>query len=110
MLLSRKAFAGSPADRVAPRAAASKLRPVYTNRSICVRTRAEARSSSGTAVVDAGTPSSPRLTGEARSHETDVVIIGSGIGGLCAGAMLAKYGYKVRWQQGICVNSHTWHE
>lgn len=95
MLLSRKAFAGSPAGRVAPRAAATKHRPLYINRGICVRTRAEARSSSGTAVVDAGTPSSPRLTGEARSHETDVVIIGSGIGGLCAGAMLAKYGYKV---------------
>ncbi len=27
--------------------------------------------------------------------DTDVVIIGSGLGGLCCGAMLAKYGYKV---------------
>ncbi|MEM1366732.1 MAG: NAD(P)/FAD-dependent oxidoreductase [Cyanobacteria bacterium P01_H01_bin.15] len=26
---------------------------------------------------------------------TDVVVIGSGIGGLCAGALLAKYGYEV---------------
>ncbi|GIL52581.1 hypothetical protein Vafri_8402 [Volvox africanus] len=42
-------------------------------------------------------PSSPRpqLTGDARSHETDVVVIGSGIGGLCCGGLLAKYGYKV---------------
>ncbi|KAJ1496320.1 phytoene dehydrogenase family protein [Baffinella frigidus] len=30
-----------------------------------------------------------------KSHETDFVVIGSGLGGLSAGAMLAKYGYKV---------------
>ncbi|MEL6495216.1 MAG: NAD(P)/FAD-dependent oxidoreductase [Cyanobacteria bacterium J06623_7] len=30
------------------------------------------------------------------SDRVDVVIIGSGIGGLCCGAMLAKYGYRVR--------------
>ncbi|WIA20624.1 hypothetical protein OEZ85_005006 [Tetradesmus obliquus] len=30
-----------------------------------------------------------------RSHETDYVVIGSGIGGLCCGALLARYGYKV---------------
>ncbi|PRW44291.1 ABC transporter A family member 7-like isoform B [Chlorella sorokiniana] len=29
------------------------------------------------------------------SHETDVVIIGSGIGGLCCAALLARYGYSV---------------
>ncbi|EFJ44494.1 hypothetical protein VOLCADRAFT_64714 [Volvox carteri f. nagariensis] len=32
---------------------------------------------------------------ENRSHETDFVVIGSGIGGLCCAALLAKYGYKV---------------
>eukprot|EP01023_Acetabularia_acetabulum_P057743 TRINITY_DN673_c0_g1_i6.p1 TRINITY_DN673_c0_g1~~TRINITY_DN673_c0_g1_i6.p1 ORF type:complete len:571 (-),score=93.10 TRINITY_DN673_c0_g1_i6:189-1901(-) len=34
-------------------------------------------------------------SGQNRSHESDVVIVGSGIGGLCCGALLAKYGYKV---------------
>ncbi|KAK9796992.1 hypothetical protein WJX73_009416 [Symbiochloris irregularis] len=32
---------------------------------------------------------------QSRSHVTDVVVIGSGIGGLCCAAMLAKYGVKV---------------
>ncbi|EFJ39448.1 hypothetical protein VOLCADRAFT_84931 [Volvox carteri f. nagariensis] len=45
----------------------------------------------------ASKPAPPRLqlTGDARSHETDIVVIGSGIGGLCCAGMLAKYGYKV---------------
>ena len=37
--------------------------------------------------------SEPPTSGKA--HTTDVVVIGSGLGGLCAGALLAKYGYKV---------------
>jgi hypothetical protein len=37
--------------------------------------------------------SEPAQSGKA--HTTDVVVIGSGLGGLCAGALLAKYGYKV---------------
>lgn len=42
-------------------------------------------------------PSAPaQASGEGRSHDTDVVVIGSGIGGLCCAALLAKYGYKVR--------------
>ena len=32
--------------------------------------------------------------GQSRSHETEVVIIGSGLGGLCCAAMLATYGVK----------------
>ncbi|MEW5301350.1 MAG: hypothetical protein WDW36_004213 [Sanguina aurantia] len=35
------------------------------------------------------------MSGDARSHETDVVVIGSGIGGLSCAAMLAKYGLQV---------------
>ena len=31
----------------------------------------------------------------ANQQQTDIVIIGSGLGGLCCGAMLAKYGYNV---------------
>ena len=30
-----------------------------------------------------------------RSHETEVAVIGSGLGGLCCAAMLATYGVKV---------------
>ena len=32
---------------------------------------------------------------QSRSHETEVVVIGSGLGGLCCAAMLATYGVKV---------------
>ena len=35
------------------------------------------------------------ITAAVESHETDVVVIGGGIGGLCAGALCAKYGKKV---------------
>ncbi|KAG2437504.1 hypothetical protein HXX76_006153 [Chlamydomonas incerta] len=37
----------------------------------------------------------PTSGGGDRSHETDYVVIGSGIGGLCCAALLAKYGYRV---------------
>ncbi|KAI7837615.1 hypothetical protein COHA_008541 [Chlorella ohadii] len=37
----------------------------------------------------------PAATTRDRSHETDVVIIGSGIGGLCCAALLARYGFSV---------------
>lgn len=39
--------------------------------------------------------SSPDDLVTSRSHETDIVIIGSGIGGLCCAALLARYGYSV---------------
>jgi hypothetical protein len=38
-----------------------------------------------------------------KSHTTDVVVIGSGLGGLCAGALLAKYGYKVTICEVKCI-------
>ena len=37
----------------------------------------------------------PRASGAAagpRGHDADVVVVGAGIGGLCCGALLAKYG------------------
>ena len=38
----------------------------------------------------------PRSSASGSGHvQTDVVVIGSGIGGLCCAAMLAKYGLKV---------------
>jgi heterodisulfide reductase subunit A-like polyferredoxin len=37
----------------------------------------------------------PVLRGAERSHDADVVVIGSGVGGLSCAALLAKYGYKV---------------
>ncbi|PRW44458.1 carotene isomerase [Chlorella sorokiniana] len=43
--------------------------------------------------LQAGQP--PAASSRDRSHETDVVIIGSGIGGLCCAALLARYGYSV---------------
>lgn len=47
-------------------------------------------------ITDAPTPPPPSQASQNdRSHTTDVVIIGSGIGGLCCAAILAEYGYKV---------------
>ncbi|KAG2491890.1 hypothetical protein HYH03_009842 [Edaphochlamys debaryana] len=52
-----------------------------------------------------------KLTGEGRSHTTDIVVIGSGIGGLCAAGMLAKYGYSVTVCESHSIAggaAHTW--
>jgi heterodisulfide reductase subunit A-like polyferredoxin len=37
----------------------------------------------------------PAVDGKLQAHETDVVVIGSGIGGLSCAALLAKYGLEV---------------
>ena len=66
--------------------------PLAARRSV---SSAQALPSTSTPAASTATPRTPPVTGEARSHETDVIIIGSGIGGLSAGAMLAKYGFKV---------------
>ena len=47
-----------------------------------------------------------------KSHDTEVVVIGAGIGGLCAGALLAKYGKKVTVVESHDVAggaAHSWH-
>nr|QIW94442.1 carotene synthesis related protein [Dunaliella salina] len=49
----------------------------------------------GAGAEQTSAPTSSQPKGEARSHETEIVVIGSGIGGLCCAAMLAKYGHKV---------------
>lgn len=49
---------------------------------------------------------------EDKSHDTEVVVIGAGIGGLCAGALLAKYGKKVTVVESHDVAggaAHSWH-
>ncbi|KAK9903392.1 hypothetical protein WJX75_004649 [Coccomyxa subellipsoidea] len=49
----------------------------------------------GAATDPDATHSQPSTSGRDCSHSTDYVIIGSGIGGLCCAALLAKYGYRV---------------
>lgn len=88
MLASR--FAAAPARRSpAPRATANR--------------RIAPRRSSPTIRAAAATD---------KSHDTEVVVIGAGIGGLCAGALLAKYGKKVTVVEAHDVPggaAHSWH-
>eukprot|EP00879_Flechtneria_rotunda_P022429 GHRR01023679.1.p1 GENE.GHRR01023679.1~~GHRR01023679.1.p1 ORF type:complete len:493 (+),score=98.32 GHRR01023679.1:402-1880(+) len=58
-----------------------------------------------------GSTPRPRLSGLEPSHETDVVVIGSGIGGLSCAALLAKYGVKVTVVESHSIPggaAHTW--
>jgi len=78
----------SGVTHAAPRALPLHLRRVAgsSNAALPARSLRATASSAGAAAP---------LTAGDRSHETDVVIIGSGIGGLCCGALLAKYGLDV---------------
>ena len=60
------------------------------------RPRTTTRHRGLTSLATSSSVSDPQPSGEARSHTTDVLIIGSGIGGLSCGGLLAKYGLKVR--------------
>lgn len=81
------------ARRTPANPAAAFLRSGLANARPSSRIRAAAATGGGGAPTTGSRP--PKVTGEARSHDTDVVIIGSGIGGLCCGALLAKYGLQV---------------
>ena len=50
-----------------------------------------------TAAASASSTSTPESL-----EEVDVVVIGSGIGGLSCAGLLAKYGLKVGWRAGAC--------
>ena len=55
--------------------------------------RAVRRGPSAIAVVP--TPGASTSKGADRTHTTDVVVIGSGVGGLSCAGVLARYGFKV---------------
>jgi hypothetical protein len=78
--------AASPTCFQSSRGAAAPRRPIA------------AAAATGSAAEAPATTTSSSSSGGDRSHETEVVIIGSGIGGLCCGALLAKYGVKVSYK------------
>ncbi|GBF96586.1 carotene isomerase [Raphidocelis subcapitata] len=57
--------------------------------------RQQRRTAAAATAAPADAPPAPAAGAGDRSHEADVVIIGSGIGGLCCGALLARYGLRV---------------
>ena len=48
-------------------------------------------------------PPPSKQGGADKSHRTDVVIVGSGLGGLCCAALLARYGL-----QASLMHAHSW--
>lgn len=63
------------------------------------------------AVVTTPTEPTTPVSNASKSHETDVVVIGSGIGGLSCAALLARYGYKVTVCESHSIPggaAHTW--
>jgi len=69
----------------------SAIRPV-ANTSRCVRSRRSIRASRETTRARATTTDA---RDDDSTFSSDVVVIGAGLGGLCAGALLAKSGFKV---------------
>mmetsp|Transcript_35617 Transcript_35617/g.100819 ORF Transcript_35617/g.100819 Transcript_35617/m.100819 type:complete len:607 (+) Transcript_35617:192-2012(+) len=68
------------------------------------RAKTHVRATRSLHAASSTTPTSAKPTGShgsggspeaGDSHNTDVVVIGSGVGGLCCAALLAKYGFKV---------------
>lgn len=58
-------------------------------------TRVRAQPAGSVATAPAGEGPAPTTSGGGGDREADVVVIGSGIGGLCCGALAAKYGMQV---------------
>jgi len=74
------------------------------------RCRVPCQASSPTSTEPAP-PSTDDIHRGDQSHETDVVVIGSGVGGLCAAALLATYGFRVTVAESHTVPggcAHSW--
>ena len=74
--------------------------------------RSSTSPSSTSSSLRSTTTSTTTTPKEGPDNEYDVIIVGSGIGGLSAGAMLTKYGYKVgifesHYTPGGCAHGYT---
>ena len=82
---------------------------LFVKKSLFVRLSTSSSSSSSLQSTTTSTKTTPK---EGPDNEYDVIIVGSGIGGLSAGAMLTKYGYKVgifesHYTPGGCAHGYT---
>ena len=83
---------------------------LFVKKPLFVRSSISSSSSSLQSTTTSATTTTQ--TPEEPEDEYDVIIVGSGIGGLSAGAMLTKYGYKVgifesHYTPGGCAHGYT---